>query len=75
LAKFVKEKGKHGIDAYAAKSSKEEDVLPDAEQVGKAAEAATEKIADKAKSVASEATEAVKTMAKDTDGEDPHDEL
>lgn len=73
LAKFVKEKGKYGVDAYASKpAAKDEDVeMTDAAGMGKAAEAATEKVADKAKSVVSEATEAVKTVLADDD----HDEL
>lgn len=53
--------------------------LPDAESVGRAAEAATnvaESIADKAKSVGSDATEAVKTAVQDSGTEDEHhDEL
>ena len=75
LIKFVKEKGKYGIDASAKTEAKVDDVLPDAEQIGKAAEAATEKLSDTIKSVASEATEVVKTMLKDDEVEDPHDEL
>lgn len=75
LIKFVKENGKHGVDVSVKVAEKADDILPDAEQVGKAAEAATEKIVDKVKSIASEATEVVKTMVQDTGTEDLHDEL
>ena len=74
LAKFVKENGKYSIDAFAAKGGEKGDAaMPDAEGLGKAAEAATEKVKETVKSVASEATEAVKSAAPGTD--DPHDEL
>ena len=75
LANFVKEKGKYGIDAWVPKEEKKDD-LPDAESVGKAAEAATkaaESVAEKVGSAASGATEAVKSALKD-DSPD-HDEL
>ena len=81
LAKFVKEKGKYGIDVYANKGAekKEEAELPDAESIGKAAEAATkvaEKVTEKVGSVASEATEAVKSAVKDQEvPNEHHDEL
>ena len=75
LIKFVKDNGKYGVDASMKVAEKADDILPDADQVGKAAEAATEKIMDKVKSVASEATEIVKTMAGDSGTEDIHDEL
>ena len=74
LANFVKENGKYKVDVYEGKSGNETtdegaDIpMPDAEGMGKAAEAATEKV----KEYASEATEAVKTAAVDQ-GE--HDEL
>ena len=78
LAKFVKESGKHGVDAYATKDEAkkeegEEKAAPDAEGMGKAAEAATEKVKEAVKSVASEASEAVKSAA--PGAEEPHDEL
>ena len=73
LAKFVKENGKHGVDAYAKKDEAEDKAMPDADSMGKAAEAATEKVKEAVKSVASEATEAVKSAA--PGGEEPHDEL
>ena len=73
LAKFVKEKGKYGIDVSTSKAAaKDDDVeMTDAAGMGKAAEAATG-VAEKAKSVASEASEAVKTAVADSDD---HDEL
>ncbi|KAI4153075.1 MAG: hypothetical protein LQ340_002530 [Diploschistes diacapsis] len=83
LAKFIKESGKYQVDAWVpekeeTKEEKKAD-LPDAESVGRAAEAATnvaESIADKAKSVGSDATEAVKTAVQDSGTEDEHhDEL
>ena len=75
LIKFVKENGKHGVDASTAKDDdkKEESAMPNAEELGKAAEAATEKVKEAVKSVASEATEAVKSAAPGS--EEPHDEL
>jgi hypothetical protein len=50
--------------------------MPDADNLPKAAPAASQKIVDKAKSVASEAAEAVKTAVADTDSDGvEHDEL
>ncbi len=73
LADFVKDNGKYGIDvnAWVKENPGYLDSLNDgaAQVTGKAAEAATEAV----KSVVSEATEVVKTMAQDTDGD--HDEL
>ena len=49
LANFVKENGKHKIDAYAGKAKGSDDFeMPDAESMGKAAEAATKKGKDAA---------------------------
>lgn len=78
LANFIKENGKYKADAYEGKNNEtgatdDGDVdMGDADKegdgvVGKAAEAATEKVKEKV----AEATEAVKTAAEDTD----HDEL
>ncbi|KAL8704005.1 MAG: hypothetical protein Q9201_002810 [Fulgogasparrea decipioides] len=70
LANFIKENGKYKVDVYEGKNETEEgDIpMPDVtEGMGKAAEAATEKVKEKA----SEATEAVKTAAEDNE----HDEL
>ena len=72
LAKFIKENGKHGVDAAAAKVDDED--LPDAEDMGEAAKAASAGVTDKAKSAVSEAAEAVKTAVGDSDDE-VHDEL
>ena len=47
--------------------------MPDAEEMGKAAEAATEGVKESVKSVVGEAAEAVKTAVMDTD--EVHDEL
>ncbi|KAI4178301.1 MAG: hypothetical protein L6R41_008445 [Letrouitia leprolyta] len=77
LANFVKENGKYKVDVYEGKKDNEteegEIPMPDANEMGKAAEAATEKVKEKA----SEATEAVKTAVGDTDqqGAEEHDEL
>ena len=73
LANFVKENGKYKVDAYVSKPAEEDAEMPDAEEMGKAAEAATEGVKDKVKSVVSEATDAVKTAVADTD--ESHDEL
>jgi len=83
LAKFVKEHGKHGVDAYASAasgSSKGADVDDLEEELGEAAKAATSKTEEKTegvkesiKSAVSGAAEAAKTMAMDTD--EVHDEL
>ena len=73
LARFIKESGKHAVDAYVAAPKEDEAEMPDAEQMGKAAEAATEGVKESVKSVVSEAAEAVKTAVVDTD--EIHDEL
>ena len=82
LAKFVKENGKYGVDAYKAPEA-EKPVAEEAEKVGEAAKAATESVKDgaegikeSAKSVVSGAAEAVKTAVA-ADDEEPagHDEL
>jgi len=81
LANFIKENGKHHVDAYENKTEEAADEeMPDAESMGKAAPAATVSeggVTESIKSVVSEATEAVKTVAEDTDGEagGEHDEL
>jgi protein disulfide-isomerase A1 len=81
LANFIKENGKHGVDAYKNKTDEAADEeMPDAESMGKQAPAATvseDGATESVKSVVSEATEAVKTAAQDTDGEagGEHDEL
>lgn len=78
LAAFIKENGKYKADAYDGKNDTDE-VMSDAEGMGQAAPAATEKAtegADKVKSQISEATEAVKTAIKDSDQDNAeHDEL
>lgn len=76
LAAFIKESGKFKADAYAGKDNEtqgEEKIIPDADDMGKAAPAAT----DKVKSAVSEATEAVKTAVTDSDDgtQEDHDEL
>lgn len=75
LANFVKENGKYKVDVYEGKAGNETTEDGDEEEgiVGKAAEAATEKIKEKA----SEATEAAKTVAAgdgESEGQE-HDEL
>ena len=77
LATFIKENGKHGVDAYVAPADTE---VPDADEtVAKQAPAASEGagVVESVKSAASEAAEAIKTMVADTDGpeKDAHDEL
>ncbi|KAL8955449.1 MAG: hypothetical protein Q9183_006640 [Haloplaca sp. 2 TL-2023] len=70
LANFIKENGKYQIDVYEGQTASNETAEEEDEEegmVGKAAEAATEKVKEKAK----DAAEAVKTAA--TDGD--HDEL
>lgn len=70
LAQFIKENGKFKADAYEGKNETEEG--DDADNIGSAAQAAT----DKVKSKVSEATEAVKTAAGDSESEGAdHDEL
>ena len=76
LAAFIKENGKFKADAKAGgdnETESKENVVPDAEDMGKVAEAATES----AKSAASEASEVVKTAVKDSDDgtSEDHDEL
>ena len=73
LAAFVKEKGKYQVDVYANVTDEDEDeVMPDADSMGKAAPAAT----DKVKSKVSEVVDAAKTALKDSDGDRAdHDEL
>ena len=81
LANFIKENGKHHVDAYENKTEEAADEeMPDAESMGKAAPAATVSeggVTESIKSFVSGATEAVKTAAEDTDGEagGEHDEL
>lgn len=83
LASFVKENGKFKVDVYEGKNTTEEGAVEgddddnDAGVVGKAAEAATEKVKDAAKEAAAEATEAAKTVVAgdgDSEGQE-HDEL
>lgn len=77
LANFIKENGKYKVDVYEGKKDNETEEggdipMPDAEEMGKAAEAATEKVKEKA----SEATEAAKTAMGDSDHDGAeHDEL
>ena len=78
LANFVKENGKHSADAYAGAATDtaaepEADVdMPDADEMGKQAPAATEKVMSGVK----EAAEAVKTAIMDSDDDaSEHDEL
>jgi protein disulfide-isomerase A1 len=77
LANFIKENGKHHVDAYENKTDAADEEMPDAESVGKQAPAATEKEEGASASVVSEATEAVKTATQDSDDEagGEHDEL
>jgi len=72
LADFIRDNGKYKIDANAANETADKDGEPEGE-AAKAASKAAAGITDKAKSAVSEATEAVKSAAKDTD--DDHDEL
>lgn len=74
LAAFIKENGKYQADAYEGKNETDEgDIpMPDAEGMGEAAKAATEKVKEKA----AEATEAAKTAMGDSDDDGAeHDEL
>lgn len=75
LAAFIKENGKYKVDAYEGKNDTDESTdVPLAEGMGEAAKAATKT----AKSVVSEATEAVKSAVQDgdaVDGGEEHDEL
>ena len=77
LEKFFMEIGMYVINAYVPpKDEHKKDVKLDAEGLGKAAEAATEKAKDAVKSAASEATEAVKSAAAPgSDEPGGHDEL
>lgn len=61
LVQFIKENGKHGVDAYEGKAPSEQ-AEPE-EELGEQAPAATEKIKSKVSSV----VEAVKTAVADTD--------
>ena len=84
LAAFIKENGKYKVDAYEGKNETD-DLNEDGTQevMGEAAAAATEKVAETTegvketvKSKISEAAEAVKTAASDTDEvNEEHDEL
>lgn len=78
LANFIKENGKYKVDAYVP--PKEEESAEAESTIGKQAPAASEEpqgAAEKVKSAASEATEAVKTAVADSDegGSQEHDEL
>lgn len=78
LANFVKENGKHKVDAYVANDTEDADMTDAEETMGKQAPAATASgVKESVKSAASEAAEAVKTMAVDSDdsGKEAHDEL
>lgn len=76
LANFVKENGKFKVDVYEGKSNETDELGEDDDGegiVGKAAEAATEKV----KEAASEATEQAKTVVAgdgESEGQE-HDEL
>ena len=72
LATFVKENGKHKVDAYEGKNETES--TEEAEELGKQAPAATEGVKEKVKSAAKEAVESVKAVVQDSDDE-VHDEL
>lgn len=74
LAAFIKENGKYKVDAYEGKNTTGGDDVPLAEGMGEAAKAATETV----KSVAGQASEAVKAAVGDSDEDnvsDKHDEL
>lgn len=77
LAAFIKENGKYKVDAYKGKNETEDEGAQ--EVLGEAAAAATEKtegVKETVKSKISEAAEAVKTAASDTDEvNEEHDEL
>ena len=80
LATFIKENGKYKIDAYVEAEDAE---MPDADEMGKAAPAASKKaeevkegVKEAVKSKVSEAAQAVKTAVADSDGDGAdHDEL
>lgn len=64
LVQFVKENGKHAVDAYEGKAAADANVEePEEEQLGEQAPAATDNIKSKVSSV----VEAVKTAVADTD--------
>lgn len=69
LAKFIKEHGKHKVDAYAVHGNEDVEMSDVVESMPQQAPAATEEggVAESIKSAASEATEAVKVMAVDSD--------
>ncbi len=76
LVEFIKENGKHKVDAYEGKNETgaEEKVEEAKESASEAAPAATEVVKEKVKSVAKEAVESAKAVVSDTDDE-VHDEL
>ncbi len=77
LAAFVKENGKYKIDVMEGKNETDEAEMPDADEMGKQAPAATKEGAgQKVLSKASEAAEAAKTAVVDSDHDGAeHDEL
>ena len=87
LAKFIKESGKHGVDAMVAVAEDDgEDDMPESDELGKAAPAATavsegasavsEGVKESVKSMAGDAAEAIKIAIVDSDGDRAdHDEL
>jgi protein disulfide-isomerase A1 len=89
LINFVAENGKYKVKVIPPEAKPQDAEIPDAESMGKQAEAATESVAsvvkdaaegvkEKDKSKVSEAAEAVKTAVADSDAEassDHHDEL
>lgn len=81
LANFIRDKGYHAVDGYAAKEDAEEvetEGMPQqAPAATKAAEKAKEGVKGKIMSKAGEAAEVVKTAIMDSDGDqaDTHDEL
>ena len=78
LADFIRDHGKHGIDvnADAAKnaSGADDGIAGEAAAAASKADDTKAQVTDKAKSVVSEAAEAVKTAMADSD-DDAHDEL
>ena len=80
LAEFIKVNGKYKVDAYLSNDTSDDVDMPDADTtMPKQAPAATVSggVKESIKSVASEAAEAVKTLAVDSDeaGVAEHDEL
>jgi protein disulfide-isomerase A1 len=79
LAEFIKVNGKYMVDAYVSNETSDDVDMPDADTtMPKQAPAATVTggVKEAVKNVVSEAAEAVKTMAVDTDeGVAEHDEL